>query len=74
MFIAGSRGLFELRQAFHVPASGELHFTPNGLAAAAALVTIYISLRAEFRGDIADLCCLRFAGSGQLKRVGPIRG
>jgi hypothetical protein len=37
----------ELRQEFHVPARGELHFTPDGVSTSTTLVTINIALLTE---------------------------
>jgi hypothetical protein len=51
MFIAGESRWCELRQEFHVLASGGLHFTPDGVSTPAALVTIYMELLTEFRAD-----------------------
>jgi hypothetical protein len=47
MFIASETGWRELRQEFHVAASGELHFTPDGVSVPAALLTINIALLTE---------------------------
>lgn len=52
-FKLASRG--SSNQEFHVPASGELHFTPAVVTAPAVLVTMYKELLAGPRPDIAGL-------------------
>lgn len=47
MFIVTRRLARELRQEFHVLATVQLHFTPDGVSKPAALVTINIALLTE---------------------------
>jgi len=44
MFIATEAARRELRQEFHVPVRTSLHFTPDGVTGARAIITINIAL------------------------------